>query len=467
MASPLDQAWRLLSMGQPLRAVAACNAILAKWPDQPGALTCRGMARWSAGQQSEQALADLQRARDLAPEQAGIRHNLATVLASLGDFAAAEAEFRAALDLNPQDGAALLGLVQNARPDANDPAVMAMIAAFAEDRLAPAAREQAGFGLAQLFDRLGDHERAFSYARQANELVERAYDPVVETRRWTVLENLVRRGALAAMPRSDYRGPAPVFIGGMPRSGTTLVEAILAAHPDLFGAGESGVIGWIEHEMGRALRASGFDGTPDEMVLKMSSGDLGNGARAAVSKIAAMADGRLERFVDKTPANSLSVGLIAALFPDAKFIQVRRHPLDVGVSNFFTRFQSGQGFSFSLEGIGAHSRIVAETAALWAEARPIDMLEVSYEALVADPAPQIRRMLAFCGVPDDPVCHGAVGAGRTILTASQHQVRQPISARSVGRWRAYEAHLGPMIAAMGGQAWIDAQAAVPSADTTE
>jgi hypothetical protein len=136
---------------------------------------------------------------------------------------------------------------------------------------------------------------------------------------------------------------------------------------------------------------------------------------------------------------------------------VRRHPLDTGVSNFFQRFSAGQGFSTRLDWIGVRSRQVADSMAIWKTALDMPILGIQYEKLVTHPETEARRLVAFAGLDWTDACLRPEQAGRSVLTASQWQVRQPINTHSIGRWRRYEQWLAPMIEAMGGHAWIDAQ----------
>jgi hypothetical protein len=143
-------------------------------------------------------------------------------------------------------------------------------------------------------------------------------------------------------------------------------------------------------------------------------------------------------------------------------IHVRRHPIDAGVSNFFQRFSAGQGFSTRLDWIGARTRQIADSMQIWKTALDLPILDVSYERLVADPETEARRLVAFAGLDWDPACLEPERTQRSVLTASQWQVRQPIYRGSVDRWRRYEPWLGPMIEAMGGFAWIDREVAASS-----
>jgi hypothetical protein len=162
-------------------------------------------------------------------------------------------------------------------------------------------------------------------------------------------------------------------------------------------------------------------------------------------------------FVDKLPDNSQRLGLIAKLFPAARIIHVRRHPLDCCFSCYFQHFAQGQGFSYRQDLLGGRYRQVAETMQLWKQCLDLKILEVCYERLVADPEPTIRRIVAFAGLDWYDACRAPERAGNRVVTASQWQVRQPINDRSIGRSTAYERWLGPLVEALGGPEWIEAE----------
>lgn len=456
MQTPLATAWQNLLSGRFAQAIVICDRLLAEKPDSVSALSCRGMASWSAGKETGLALADLKKAITLAPADSAIRHNLATVLASIGDFAGARKQFRQALAINPDDGAAFLGLAQISTLQRNDPDLKRLLEAYENRKLPQAAREYAAFGLAKAFDDLGEPERAIKLCLEANAMVKRPFDAAAEAQRLAALEKLSANNGFADMARSSYEGPSPIFVMGMPRSGTTLVEALLAEHDEVFGASETGLIGQVEAEILAHLRsAKGYKVSPDEALCQIDSDTFSRAAKLVEDRVRHLARQPLARFVDKTPDNTFRIGLIAALFPNAKVINVRRHPLDCGISNLFTRFHAGQAFAFSQENIGTHFRTVVRSVELWKQAGVIDIMDVSYEALVTEPEVEARRLFAFADLEWNPAYLDVAGTKRVIQTASHWQVRQPITNRSVNRWQAYERWLGPMIEAMGGMEWIE------------
>jgi tetratricopeptide (TPR) repeat protein len=460
----LDRAWALLGQQRFVESERQAEAVLARFPDNVSALACRAMAHWKAGGDIAASLADMHRAVSLAPDVASIRHNLATLLASHGDVDGAAAEFRAAMRIKPDDTMAFYGLTQNHKFRESEPLIDEMVALDVDARLEPARREFLDYGLAKTFDDLNQPDKAMHYAVEANRLGARPWDVKGEAATLDELGAFAERDAFRTATNSGHPSRAPLFIVGMPRSGTTLVEAILARHPDTLALGESSQILEVEHAAYAQLATAQHAVHRQQLALGLNRGWLSAQAEALLKRAAARAGRAFAVMTDKLPDNAVRLGLIARLFPHAKVVHVRRHPLDTGISNFFQRFSVGQGYSTRLDWTGARIRQVADTMAIWKRALDLPILDLSYEQLVAQPEEQSRRLVAFAGLDWTDACLEPQNLKRSVLTASQWQVRQPIYRGSVGRWRRYEPWLGPMIEAMGGFGWIDAEVAALSGE---
>jgi hypothetical protein len=233
----------------------------------------------------------------------------------------------------------------------------------------------------------------------------------------------------------------------MPRSGTTLVEQILASHPAVFGAGEIGLlerllIGRLGPTLSPGERACRMAGLTDQDLE-----GLGTAYAEAVAKLAPGA----ARITDKMPSNFRLAGLIRLILPNARIISCRRDPIDTGLSCYARKFSRGQTFTYDLKELGTYYRAYNGLMAHWREILPADrLLEVAYEDVVDDLEGQSRRLVAFCGLPWDDACLAFHQTPRTVRTASVNQVRQPIYRSAVARWKAYEPHLGPLIEALKG-----------------
>lgn len=461
----LDVAWALLGQQRFMEAARQAQAVLSRFPDNVSALACHAMAIWKGGGDAELSLVQMRRAVALAPDVASVRHNLATLLASRGDMTEAAEQFREALRIKPDDTLAFYGLTQNSKFRDRDALIDSMVALHGSSDLDKQRREFLAYGLAKVFSDLGEPTPAMAYAIEANTLGERPFDISGEGQALDELRELARLDAFRRAPSSGSSSRAPLFIVGMNRSGTTLVESILSRHPDVLAQGEASYI--LEAELA-ALQARGAAGRNigrHQLALDLRGDWLATRAEAILQAITRGASTPFKVVTDKLPENAVRLGLVARLFPGARVIHVRRHPLDAGLSNFFQRFSAGQGFSTRLDWIGVRTRQIADSMVIWKQALDLPVLDVSYEKLVADPEAVSRQVIAFAGLEWSPACLEPQRTQRSVLTASQWQVRQPIYRGSVDRWKPYEQWLGPMIEAMGGFEWIDREVAAISGES--
>ena len=375
-----------------------------------------------------------------ASGQAAIWNDLGRALRALGRLAEAADAFRHAIAINPDFADAYRNLAQLAAPDAD----ITRVAALAERvDLSPEDRVIAQFALGKSLDDADRLDEAFAAYAKANaeyrELraaVGERFDP--EALRHQVTE------AIAAFTPTFFASAAgwgsgselPVFIVGMPRSGTSLVEQIAASHSRVFGAGELKDIGGIAKALGTVpaeWRETDVRRLADTHLERLRT--LGQGA---------------EHVIDKLPDNIFMLGAIATLFPSARVIVCHRDPRDIGLSCFFQKFSAGQlMFSYDLADCATRYQETARLMAHWREALPLRMLDVGYEALVGDLEGESRRLISFLGLEWEPACLDFHLTQRTVMTASGWQVRQPLYARSAGRWRGYKRHLGPLLAGLG------------------
>ena len=297
------------------------------------------------------------------------------------------------------------------------------------------------FMLAALLDRAGDFDVAFAHARQGNALRKASYDPKGHERLISETIDSMSPHRLASLPRSTVDSKTPIFIVGMVRSGTTLVEQILSSHPQIHGAGE---LTWF-FELARSI----LDGPGQQQRLASMSLDAVNTvAKKYLDPLQALSPSAL-RITDKLPANYMYLGLISILFPQARIIHCRRDPLDNCVSCFMTNFASANDFSFDLRWLGHYYRQYERLMAHWKSVLEMPMLEVQYEQVVEDLPGQARRLIEFIGLPWDDACLNFQDNKRHIHTASNKQVRRPLYKSSVGRWQHYQKHLAPLMAALG------------------
>jgi tetratricopeptide (TPR) repeat protein len=244
----------------------------------------------------------------------------------------------------------------------------------------------------------------------------------------------------ASGPRAEKNGEsAPVFIVGMPRSGTTLAEQILAAHPQVHGAGERAALGQLGWRLGGSE-------TPEAIarIAALDQATLDAEAEAYLRELHALAPGK-SRIVDKLPGNYLYVWLIALMFPRAKIIHCVRDPRDIGFSIFTFRFYGTHGYAHDLNDlgwtIGEQDRLMSH----WKSALPLPILTLRLADWVENFDAALARLLGFVDLPPDPACARFYEADSAVRTVSRSQVRQPINGRGLGRWRAYAEGLSPLI----------------------
>jgi tetratricopeptide (TPR) repeat protein len=425
-------------------AVAACRRAMELKPELAEAHNNLGNALKDLGKYDE-ALARYRRALDLRPDFAQAHYNLGSALEHAGDLSGAEESFRSALGFNSRYALAYynLDVLLGGKLPENDLAAQRRL--LGEGHLADSERMLLHFGLAQVLDARGEYAAAAADMELGNSLQRaelrsrgREYDPRQH-------ESLVSRLIEASTPHffrtvGDFGSESsiPVFVMGLPRSGTTLIEQILASHSQVFGAGEI----HLGHETFTAL------GGPN--------GDFLAGLRALDRQTARrLASRHLERLreldrtalciVDKQPENYLYLGMLAVLFPRARFVHCRRDLRDVALSCWMTHFQEVRWASepqHIVSRLHEYMRIMDH----WRHVLPVPLLELDYEDTVADLEGVARRLVGWCGLEWEDRCLEFHKTKRPITTASAVQVRQPVYGTSVGKWRRYEPYLASLFA---------------------
>lgn len=435
----------LIAFNRQDEARAAADRALALSPAEALTLDTIGVV-YSRSGLHEQALPLFERAVAQEPGNASFQQNLGTARQFAGDFAGAEQAMRAAVALQPDLYRVWWALAQMSALRAEDGAETRLAALFPADPDADPDRAlHVGHALARLAEDAGDPPRALAWLARAKaaRLREVAYEPARDSALFAAARATVGPLARGA---SDA---APIFIVGLPRTGTTLVDRILSSHPDVVSVGELTDFALILKRMA---------GTPsqlvlDEATLAAAAGgglDLAEAGRRYLEAVAPLAGAA--RSLDKMPLNVVYAGLIHRALPDARIICLRRHPVDAGLSNyrqlFATRFPY-YDYALDLENTGRYVAGFEALADHWAEVLPADRyINFRYEDLVADQEGQTRRLLAHCGLDWDPACLAFHENAAPVATASAVQVRSPIHAGSVARWKRYGEGLAPMLAAL-------------------
>ena len=413
-------------------AVASYRKAIALKPNFANAYNNLGGALKDQGLWDE-ALASFAKALEFSPNAPETHSNLGMAWLDQGRFAEATAAFETALRLGGDPGPAYHGLsVCRKFTEADRPLIAAMQTALENPKLASASRVLIHFALGKIFDDLTDYASAIRHFDEGNRLERerRRFDAAGFTALVDWLIAAFPDGASVSAAASDSE--LPVLIVGMPRSGTTLVEQILASHREIGAGGELSF--WLERLLPvRRRQAALLDPAAEQAAIRDYLALLGEIAPGAA------------RVTDKMPFNFQFLGHVHRLLPQARFIHCRRNPIDTALSNYVTRFAGPHDFSYARADIVAYYREYQRLMDHWRAILPADrLLEIDYEELVADPETVSRRMVAFCGLDWDAACLAFHETDRPIKTASAWQARQPVYRSSAERWRRYEPWLGEL-----------------------
>jgi tetratricopeptide (TPR) repeat protein len=326
-----------------------------------------------------------------------------------------------------------------------DGAIARLESLMAKDDLSDKHRTQINFNLGQLYDKRGEYAKAFAHYRTGNQLTPATFDARAWRDRITDLIDMFSHDAMTRAPRADKRSGRPIFIVGMPRSGTTLVEQILSMYPEVAAAGELADISLLADELQELLEHT----SPAKDITQMSCEQCNSLAQRYLDLLGGRYPNAL-RVIDKMPQNFLHLGWITLLFPGARVIHCVRDPLDTCLSCYFQMFTGDHPYAYDLANLGVYYRQYQRLMRHWRTALDIPIFELSYEDLVSDPEKLGRTMVEFCGLKWDPCCLGFHKSERAVATASFQQVRQPIYSSSLGRWQHYADHLEPLRKALAG-----------------
>ncbi len=400
----------------------------------------------------------LRESLSIKPDEPNRWWNYANFLYFAGELEEAGRVMRRAIDMQPGKVNPMYNYctMSNAGPD--DPIVHRLEARLEDEGLSRLDRSFVHYGLAKVYDRAKQHDRAFEQALLGGA----AYGVECNLDDENV-ERIIRANTREALTRRPCGGnptEAPVFILGMPRSGTTFTETVLSRHRDVLAAGElSGCRTAEILAMNWAAQNTPISNA-FESVRTIVPQVEEVAAQYLLDQVRGFAPGReFRRFTDKLPENVFRLGLISRMFPNARVVVIHRHPLDNCVSCLFQRFNDIQySYTNTIETLATQYRAYQKVLAHWREVLPLRMHEVVYEDMVADFETHVRRLVSFLDLEWDPACLDPAGSTRAVRTASAAQVREGVNSRSVDKWKRYGARIGPLVEALGGMEQIEAWA---------
>ncbi len=442
----------IMAKGRLDEAVAHYERALALDANHVKAHTNLGIALSAQGK-VDQAAAHHERALAIDPQYAHAHVELGNVFKYRGRFDEAAAEYERAIAIRPDYAEAHYALTDIKTLHPGDAELSALEALAARDDLPADQTLMIHFALFKAFEDCKDFPRAFEHLRKGNDSKRRLieYDEPHTAQFFKRLAAVFDRGLLDRFQGEGDPSSVPIFIVGMPRSGSSLIEQILASHPQIHGAGEL----WDLEAAARIVLTASL-GTSDrqlgypECVPELGGAALRRMGQTYLGRLPTVADGTT-RIVDKMPGNYLRIGLIRMILPNARIIHTMRDPVDNCLSSYSKLFGMGHQFSYDLAELGRYYRGYSEMMAHWRSVLPPGaMLDVPYEAVVDDLEGQARRLIEYCGLPWDDRCLSFHKTSATVSrTASAAQVRQPLFRTSVQRWRKYEAGLGPLLRELG------------------
>lgn len=462
----------LAETGRLQRAITSYRHAVKLQPDYPDALNNLGLALQKQGHFTEAGM-QFKSALGAQPGFVDAHLNLIVTLALAGDANASKAEcarllgqhpgnalahnymgnacntlgeqslalehYRRAVNLDPllTEAHLQLALISKNAEDVDETAVLKL---FEEPKTDVSDKIQLGFTLGRVFEVRKEWEKSFNYYQQANGLkADSVHVSISQTRdTFEQIKSVFNQGLLDQHANATAAGGNVIFVLGMPRSGTSLAEQILASHSQVTGAGELKYLGEVARKM-----AADFDSQFPTSLQQLATEDVPGYAQSYLSRLAAPGEqGQL--IVDKMPQNFHYIGLIALLLPKARIIHCQRNPMATCFSLFKTLFTTGQDFSYKQSDLGQYYGLYADLMSHWNALLGNRILNLDYETLITNTESEIRQMLDFCGLEFEPECLNFYKTRRAVSTASAAQVRKPIYRDSLSQWEHYEPYLKPL-----------------------
>lgn len=451
VSNPRDREMRItlasvmIMRDQPIEALNLLDEMLAERPDDSRAAERKAFILMQLGRVDE-AFEIYSRLVAAHPDLPPLLVARGNVLLAMGKQQAAAADYRKALSRDPNYGEAWWALANIKTVAFAGNEIRAMRTLLATGDLGSTARINLQFALGKALEDAGDPERSFEHYRRGNEMQSVGAFKAAEAAQRHVDQVINSLDADNLSRRADAENKGPIFIIGMPRSGTTLLEQILASHPDVEGTAELPTISAIAHSLGEGIGRTEFSYSG---LLKGYSDDalLALGDRYLQKSAAYRRTGK-PFFIDKMPSNWMHVGLIKLILPRARIIDIRRDPLDCCFSNYAQHYPRGHEFTHRLEDLGIQYRNYERLIGHFDTIAPGAVIPLHYERLVDDPEAVVRELLERLGLPFAESCLRFFENDRAVRTPSAQQVRQPMNRKGIGRAQPYLPWLGPLVEAL-------------------
>jgi tetratricopeptide (TPR) repeat protein len=405
-----------------------------------------GLAESLVGRgENSEALEHYDRVLAAQPNQPEARAGRSRIFEKTGEFERAWQELAPFLSEPVPNASIALAVAALAKQvNRRDDAIASIERVLTQPAMPMNQREDLLYALGDLRSGTRDYDAAFAAYRDANAVASIQQPEANDRLVFEKLRSAFDPALSGSLPKARVPSSLPVFIVGMPRSGTSLAEQILAAHPAVYGGGELPWLGNLCNDFPQILGAG--RAYPDAL-LWLAPNETDVLASRYLDQLRALAPNAL-RITDKMPHNFLHLGLVAMLFPEARVIHCRRDPRDTCLSIYFHRFNANHPYANDLARLGRYYCEYASLMQFWKDTLALPIFDLDYETLVEDFEGTVRRMLEFCGLEWHPACLDFHRSGRTVVTPSYDQVRQPLYKTSVGRWQRYAAHLAPLTGAL-------------------
>lgn len=382
----------------------------------------------------------LKKAIALKSNVAEYHHNLAAIYRLVGDFELSEQHYLTALELKPDYAEAYFNYSAARKFQADDRFVSLVEQQASRSDLSDVDRCFLGFAAGKIFNDIKDYEKAFSFYEMGNRFKKASFEIDQFRKEIDRVISFFTSDMIQRLSAAGSSSKVPVFIVGMPRTGTTLIEQILSSHPEVHGAGELPDIASIAGTMKQhAIQKTDYP----EYIAHLPEQVFSGFADAYLNRLRTFNHSAV-RIIDKMPGNYLYLGLIAIMFPKAKIIHSQRHPLDTCLSCYFQRFRRGHDYSFDLTNLGLYCREYERLMQHWNAVLPVTPFELQYSDLVENQETVSRKLIDYIGVDWDDCCLNFHDNSRPVTTASNWQVRRPMNRSGLDRWKNYDSHLGAL-----------------------